>query len=81
MPPSDGHFTPQPEQSDYPDDEGWKLQEDIQAQADCQHVLSPMGFKCQKQNPLNPPKQDSPISHMPHNETPQKPIPGPSLTQ
>ncbi|MBW0571379.1 hypothetical protein O181_111094 [Austropuccinia psidii MF-1] len=28
-PPSDGHFTPRPEQSDYPADEGWQWQEDI----------------------------------------------------
>ncbi|MBW0525305.1 hypothetical protein O181_065020 [Austropuccinia psidii MF-1] len=28
-PPSDGHFTPQPELSDYPADEGWQWQEDI----------------------------------------------------
>ncbi|MBW0508635.1 hypothetical protein O181_048350 [Austropuccinia psidii MF-1] len=46
-PPSNGHFTPQPEQSDYPADEGWQWQEDIQAWADFHHVLLPMGFKCQ----------------------------------
>ncbi|MBW0546584.1 hypothetical protein O181_086299 [Austropuccinia psidii MF-1] len=28
-PPSDAHFTPQPEQRDYLDNEGWKWQEDI----------------------------------------------------
>ncbi|MBW0537316.1 hypothetical protein O181_077031 [Austropuccinia psidii MF-1] len=28
-PPSDGHFTPRPEQSDYLADEGWRWQEDI----------------------------------------------------
>ncbi|MBW0586368.1 hypothetical protein O181_126083 [Austropuccinia psidii MF-1] len=31
-PPSNGHFTTQPEQSDYPADEGWQWQEDIQCQ-------------------------------------------------
>ncbi|MBW0497457.1 hypothetical protein O181_037172 [Austropuccinia psidii MF-1] len=38
-PPSNGHFTPQLEQSDYPDNEGWKWQEDIQAWADCDHGI------------------------------------------
>ncbi|MBW0487580.1 hypothetical protein O181_027295 [Austropuccinia psidii MF-1] len=47
-PPSDGHFTRRPEQSDYPANEGWKWQEDIQAWAYCHHVMSPMGFKRQK---------------------------------
>ncbi|MBW0588924.1 hypothetical protein O181_128639 [Austropuccinia psidii MF-1] len=28
-PPSDGHFTPRPEQSDYLADEGWRWKEDI----------------------------------------------------
>ncbi|MBW0487745.1 hypothetical protein O181_027460 [Austropuccinia psidii MF-1] len=46
-PPSNGHFTPQSEGSDYPDNEGWRWQEDIQAWVYCHHVLSPMGFKCQ----------------------------------
>ncbi|MBW0478623.1 hypothetical protein O181_018338 [Austropuccinia psidii MF-1] len=46
-PPSNGHFTPRLEQSDYPADEGWQWQEDIQAWANRHHVLSPMGFKCQ----------------------------------
>ncbi|MBW0558068.1 hypothetical protein O181_097783, partial [Austropuccinia psidii MF-1] len=46
-PPSDGHFTPRPERSDYPADEGWRWKEDIRAWADRHHVLSPMGFKRQ----------------------------------
>ncbi|MBW0487970.1 hypothetical protein O181_027685 [Austropuccinia psidii MF-1] len=46
-PPSNGHFTPQPEQSDYPANEGWQWQEDIWAWDNCHHVLSPMGFKHQ----------------------------------
>ncbi|MBW0510824.1 hypothetical protein O181_050539 [Austropuccinia psidii MF-1] len=46
-PPSDGHFTPQPEGSDYPANEGWQWQEDIQAWANHHHVLSPMGSKRQ----------------------------------
>ncbi|MBW0584180.1 hypothetical protein O181_123895, partial [Austropuccinia psidii MF-1] len=33
--PSDGHFTPRPEQSDYPADEGWRWREDIRAWAEC----------------------------------------------
>ncbi|MBW0531033.1 hypothetical protein O181_070748 [Austropuccinia psidii MF-1] len=32
---------------DYLADEGWQWQEDIQAWANCHHVLSPMGFKRQ----------------------------------
>ncbi|MBW0525212.1 hypothetical protein O181_064927 [Austropuccinia psidii MF-1] len=60
-PPSDGHFTPQPEQSDYPADEGWQWQEDIRAWADRHHVLSPMAFKRQKQNPPNPPNKTLPF--------------------
>ncbi|MBW0568489.1 hypothetical protein O181_108204 [Austropuccinia psidii MF-1] len=38
-PPTNGHFTPPQEQSDYPADEGWQWQEDIQAWANCHHVL------------------------------------------
>ncbi|MBW0547440.1 hypothetical protein O181_087155 [Austropuccinia psidii MF-1] len=40
-----------------------------------------MGFKRQKQNPLNPPQQDTPIPSLPHQQTPQQPTPGPSGTQ
>ncbi|MBW0566042.1 hypothetical protein O181_105757 [Austropuccinia psidii MF-1] len=40
-----------------------------------------MGFKCQKQNQLNPPQQDSPIPSLPCEQTPQQPTPGPSSTQ
>ncbi|MBW0591436.1 hypothetical protein O181_131151, partial [Austropuccinia psidii MF-1] len=32
-PPSNGHFTPRPERSDYPANEGWRWQEDIPAWA------------------------------------------------
>ncbi|MBW0491943.1 hypothetical protein O181_031658 [Austropuccinia psidii MF-1] len=46
-PPSNGHFTPQPEQSDYPADKGWRWPKDIGAWANCHHVFSPMGFKRQ----------------------------------
>ncbi|MBW0565605.1 hypothetical protein O181_105320 [Austropuccinia psidii MF-1] len=46
-PPSNCHFTPQPEQSDYLANEGWQWQGDIQAWADRHQVLLPMGFKCQ----------------------------------
>ncbi|MBW0513256.1 hypothetical protein O181_052971 [Austropuccinia psidii MF-1] len=80
-PPSDGHFTPQLEQSDYPADEGWQWQEEIQAWANPHHVLSPMGFKCQKQNPPNPPQQNSPIPHIPCEQASWQPTPGPSGTQ
>ncbi|MBW0569945.1 hypothetical protein O181_109660, partial [Austropuccinia psidii MF-1] len=80
-PPSNGHFTPQPEQSDYLADEGWQWREDIRAWADRHHVLSPMGFKCQKQNPPNPPRQDSPVPSLPRKQTPRQPTPGPSGTR
>ncbi|MBW0529257.1 hypothetical protein O181_068972 [Austropuccinia psidii MF-1] len=40
-----------------------------------------MGFKCQKQNPLNPPQQDFPVPSLPRKQTPQKPTPGPSGTR
>ncbi|MBW0492046.1 hypothetical protein O181_031761 [Austropuccinia psidii MF-1] len=80
-PPSNGHFTPLPEPSDYPANEGWRWQEDIKAWANCHHVLSPLGFKCQKQNQPNPLKQDSPIPTLPREQTPQQLTPGPSGTQ
>ncbi|MBW0551617.1 hypothetical protein O181_091332 [Austropuccinia psidii MF-1] len=80
-PPSNGHFTPQPERSDYPADEGWRWQEDIQAWAYRHHVLSPMGLKRQKQNPPNPPRQDSPVPSLPREQTIRKPTPGPSGTR
>ncbi|MBW0561917.1 hypothetical protein O181_101632, partial [Austropuccinia psidii MF-1] len=50
-----------PQRSDYPADEGWRWQEDIRAWANCHHVFSPMGFKCQKQNPPNPPNKTLPF--------------------
>ncbi|MBW0493312.1 hypothetical protein O181_033027 [Austropuccinia psidii MF-1] len=40
-----------------------------------------MGFKRQKQNPPNPPQQESHIPCMPHKQTPQQPTPGPSGTR
>ncbi|MBW0471106.1 hypothetical protein O181_010821 [Austropuccinia psidii MF-1] len=40
-----------------------------------------MGFKHKKQNPLNPPQQDSPVPHMPHKKTLWQPTPGLSGTQ
>ncbi|MBW0530529.1 hypothetical protein O181_070244, partial [Austropuccinia psidii MF-1] len=40
-----------------------------------------MGFKGQKQNPLNPPQKDSPVPSFPHKQTPQQPTPGPSDTR
>ncbi|MBW0533793.1 hypothetical protein O181_073508 [Austropuccinia psidii MF-1] len=66
---------------DYPANEGWQSQEEIKAWANHHHVLSPMGFKCQKQNPPNPPKKDSPVPCMPCKQTPCQPTPGPSGTQ
>ncbi|MBW0514945.1 hypothetical protein O181_054660 [Austropuccinia psidii MF-1] len=33
-----------------------------------------------EQNPPNPPQQDSPVPHMPREQTPQQPTPGPSGT-
>ncbi|MBW0570534.1 hypothetical protein O181_110249, partial [Austropuccinia psidii MF-1] len=80
-PPSDGHFTPRPEKSDHPADEGWQWKDDIQAWADRHHVLSPMGFKRQKQNPPNPPQQDSPFPSFPRKQTPRQPTPGRSGTR
>ncbi|MBW0505484.1 hypothetical protein O181_045199 [Austropuccinia psidii MF-1] len=93
-PPLLGHFTPLPERSDYPADEGWQWQEDIQAWADRHHVLSPMGFKHQKQNPPNPPQKTLPflvcLARKPRgtqwseellcepSQTEEPPIPGPS---
>ncbi|MBW0520565.1 hypothetical protein O181_060280 [Austropuccinia psidii MF-1] len=79
-PPSNGHFTPWPEQSDYPANEGWRWREDIQDWADRHHVLSPMGFKRQKENPPNPPQQDSPVPSLPREQTPLQPTPGPRGT-
>ncbi|MBW0490357.1 hypothetical protein O181_030072 [Austropuccinia psidii MF-1] len=40
-----------------------------------------MGFKHQKQNPLNPPQQDNPFPCMPCNQPLWQPAPGPSGTQ
>ncbi|MBW0555873.1 hypothetical protein O181_095588, partial [Austropuccinia psidii MF-1] len=62
-------------------DEGWQWKEDIRAWDDCHHVLSLMGFKCQKQNPPNPPQQDSHVPSFPCKQAPQQPTPGLSGTQ
>ncbi|MBW0586746.1 hypothetical protein O181_126461, partial [Austropuccinia psidii MF-1] len=40
-----------------------------------------MGFKCQKQSPPNPPRQDSPVPSLPLEQTLRQPTPGPSGTQ
>ncbi|MBW0487299.1 hypothetical protein O181_027014 [Austropuccinia psidii MF-1] len=40
-----------------------------------------MGFKHQKQNPPNPPQQDSPVTCMPQKQPPRPPTPGLSGTQ
>ncbi|MBW0581615.1 hypothetical protein O181_121330, partial [Austropuccinia psidii MF-1] len=40
-----------------------------------------MGFKCQKQNPPNPPRQDSPVPSLPCEQTPRQPTPGPNGTR
>ncbi|MBW0581464.1 hypothetical protein O181_121179, partial [Austropuccinia psidii MF-1] len=49
----------------------WRWQEDIWAWADCHHVLSPMGLKC----------QNSAVPSLPRKQTPWQPTPGPSGTQ
>ncbi|MBW0540866.1 hypothetical protein O181_080581 [Austropuccinia psidii MF-1] len=54
---------------------GWKWQEEIHAWANFYHVLSPVGFKCQKQNQPNPLQQDSPVPSLPCEKTPQQPTP------
>ncbi|MBW0532523.1 hypothetical protein O181_072238 [Austropuccinia psidii MF-1] len=51
------------------------------AWANCCHVLSPMGFKRQKQNQPNPLQQDSPIPSLPCKQTQWHLTPGPSGTQ
>ncbi|MBW0593602.1 hypothetical protein O181_133317, partial [Austropuccinia psidii MF-1] len=68
-------------QSDYPAHEGWQWGEDIQAWANCHHVLLPMGFKRQKTNKPDPPWQDSPVPSLPRKQTPLQPTPGASGTQ
>ncbi|MBW0591198.1 hypothetical protein O181_130913, partial [Austropuccinia psidii MF-1] len=64
-----------------PPSNGWRWKQDIRAWADCHHVLSPMGLKRQKQNALNPPRQDSPVPSLPREQTPPQPTPGPSGTR
>ncbi|MBW0559846.1 hypothetical protein O181_099561 [Austropuccinia psidii MF-1] len=64
-----------------PPSNGRRWQEDIQAWANCHHVLSSKGFKRQKQNPPNPPQQDSPIPSFLCEQTPRQPTPGPSGTR
>ncbi|MBW0498372.1 hypothetical protein O181_038087 [Austropuccinia psidii MF-1] len=81
-PPSDGHFTPSPEQGDYPANEGWQWQEEIQAWAECPMSCHPLDSNTKgKQNRPNPQQQDSPVPCMPCKQTPQPPTPGPSGTQ
>ncbi|MBW0518169.1 hypothetical protein O181_057884 [Austropuccinia psidii MF-1] len=70
-----------PQQSDYPANEGWRWQKDIQAWADSHNVLLPMRFKHQKQNPPNPPGQDSLNPRMPGKQTQRQPTPGLSGTR
>ncbi|MBW0516310.1 hypothetical protein O181_056025 [Austropuccinia psidii MF-1] len=82
-PPSDGHFTHRPERSDYLADEGWRWQEEIQAWADCHHVLSPMGFKRQKpsQHDEPPIPGPSPSSKPPEDVPTREPEPEVAPTQ
>ncbi|MBW0555771.1 hypothetical protein O181_095486 [Austropuccinia psidii MF-1] len=82
-PPSNGHFTPQPEQSDYVANEGWRWREDIQKWADCHHVLSPMGFKPQKPSQTKEPPipGPSPSSQPPEDNTAHEPEPEVAPTQ
>ncbi|MBW0533494.1 hypothetical protein O181_073209 [Austropuccinia psidii MF-1] len=56
-PPSNGHFTPPSEQSDYPANEGWRWQEEICAWADC-HPWDSNAKQYAFQNP--PPLPSSP---------------------
>ncbi|MBW0506907.1 hypothetical protein O181_046622, partial [Austropuccinia psidii MF-1] len=80
--PSNGHFTPRPERSDYLADEGWQWQEDIRAWANFHHVLSPMGFKRQsKRKPPKSPRQHSPVPSLCRKQTPRQPTPGLSGTR
>ncbi|MBW0478963.1 hypothetical protein O181_018678 [Austropuccinia psidii MF-1] len=74
-PPSNGHFTPQPERSDYPANEGWQLQDEIQALANCHP------WDSNSKNPPNSPQQDFPIPHMPCEQTLGQPTPGSSGSQ
>ncbi|MBW0546159.1 hypothetical protein O181_085874 [Austropuccinia psidii MF-1] len=68
-PPSNGHLTPRSERSDYLANEGWRWQEDIRAWAECHHVLSPMGFKCQKLSQTDEPPIPGPSpSSKPHED-------------
>ncbi|MBW0504113.1 hypothetical protein O181_043828 [Austropuccinia psidii MF-1] len=70
-PPSNGHFTPRPERSDYTANEGWQWQEEIPAWADCHYALSPMGFKCQKPSRMDEPPIPGPIpSSKPYEDVP-----------
>ncbi|MBW0586271.1 hypothetical protein O181_125986, partial [Austropuccinia psidii MF-1] len=66
---------------DYPANEGWQWQDDIQTWANHQHVLSLMGFKRQKQNSPNPPRHNSPVPSLPCEQTTRQATPGPSGTQ
>ncbi|MBW0564372.1 hypothetical protein O181_104087 [Austropuccinia psidii MF-1] len=57
-PPTNGHFTPPLERSDYPANEGWQWQEDIQAWANCHHVLTK---PTESPAPSLPHKQTTPV--------------------
>ncbi|MBW0496216.1 hypothetical protein O181_035931 [Austropuccinia psidii MF-1] len=50
---SNGHLTPSLERSDYLANKGWRWREDIQAWANCHHVLSHMGLKRQSKFPFS----------------------------
>ncbi|MBW0540248.1 hypothetical protein O181_079963, partial [Austropuccinia psidii MF-1] len=82
-PPSNCHFTPQPEKSDYPADEGWQWQEDIRAWADHHQVLSLLGFKCQKPSQTKEPPipGPSPSSEPPEDVLTREPEPEVASTQ
>ncbi|MBW0588239.1 hypothetical protein O181_127954 [Austropuccinia psidii MF-1] len=78
-PPSNGHFTPQPEQSDYLAAEGWRWQEDIQAWAD----HSPVPSLPHEQTPQQPSPGPSGTQWSEEllrepSSTKEPPIPGPS---
>ncbi|MBW0528781.1 hypothetical protein O181_068496 [Austropuccinia psidii MF-1] len=82
-PPSNGHFTPQPEQSDHLANEVWRWQEVIRAWADRHHVLSPMEFKSQKPSQTKEPRipGPSPSSQPPEDVTTREPEPEVAPTQ
>ncbi|MBW0582427.1 hypothetical protein O181_122142 [Austropuccinia psidii MF-1] len=82
MPPSNGHFTPRPELSDYPANEGWRCKlhfSFLTPFSSCNHTdLFPL---CIEPNQPNPLRQESPVPSFPCKQTPQPLTPGPSGTQ